>query len=542
MAYELPENLTSLDNDALDAALNEALDAFRGLNITAESDEESIVEAERIAPMIRTIREEQQARVAAAEARTQRVNDLLAEIPTEPTAENTDAPVAEVEQEAPTDTPSEEPVVAEQVPEPVAASVQSTVARVAQSAPAVVVPRRNATIVASADVPGFATGQELDDIGVAGMALAARLRGVPNTRMEGVPRQRFGAAIIRKDFGNLNQSAGQYDDYSLVQRAGEESRLPGGSLVAAGGWCSPSETVYDMCQLETVSGILDLPSIGITRGGLRYTQGPDFSDIYNQCGFHQTEDDAIAGECKTCCEVECPDFEEIRLEAVGYCVKVPILTNYAYPELIRRFTEGALVAHAHKVNAWKISQIATAAGAGVTVAGPTPVSFALDALELQAIGMRYQYRLGESALIEVIAPVFLKALIRMDVSRRTGVDWQAVTDAQIESTFSARNLKVQWVYDWQDLVVAGCAVTLPTTAQVLMYPAGTWVEGGGEIISMDAVYDSVGLESNTFTGVFVEEAILVVQRCTHTCKVTIPICVSGQTGAADLTACLAAAA
>lgn len=550
MAFNLPENLSALTDEELSALLSDGVAAFRELGITAESDETTIAEGERLAPLLRAITAERDARQGAVAARAQRANDVLASVPElsedtkakkEEEPEKEPAPAESEVKEEPTPE-TEEPVVSDTTPEAVAASAQSPVARAAQNAPAPVIPNnRVASLVAAADVSGFAAGQVLDDLGVAGRALVARLSSLPRGMAPSPVRQRFGAAVIRKDHGDLMQNR-EYDDYSLVHRTGAETRLPGGSLVAAGGWCAPSETVYDMCQLETVSGILDLPEFGVSRGGIRYTPGPDFSDIYNGCGFHQTEADAIAGECKICCEPDCPDFDEVRLDAVGYCVKVPILTNAAYPELIRRFLEGALVAHAHKTNAWVISQIETAAGAGVTLAGPTPVSFALDAIELQAIGMRYQYRLGESASIELIAPVWLKSLIRMDVARRTGVDWGSVTDAQVESNLSARNIKAQWVYDWQDIVVAGCAVTLPTSAKVLMYPAGTWTKGTSDVISMDAVYDSVGLESNTYTGVFVEEGVLVVQRCTHTCKVTIPICVSGETGAAALTACLTAAA
>jgi hypothetical protein len=541
--FNLPENLTGLSADELTELLNAGLDAFKELGITAEANEEAIAEGERIAPLIRAVREEQQARVAAAESRAQRAAELLATVP-EQTAENTEeeaAPAAEavVEQEAPTPTAEEAPV-AENIPEPVAASAQSPVSRAVANTPVQqAAPKRVASLVAAADVSGFAAGQDLDHLGLAGQAIVSRLRALPRGTSPSPVRQRFGAAVIRKDY-DLAQGR-DYDDYSLIQRAGEENRLPGGSLVAAGGWCAPSETVYDMCQLETVSGILDLPEFGVTRGGIRYTQGPDFSDIYNNCGFHQTEDDAIAGECKTCCEVDCPPFEEIRLDAVGYCVKVPILTEVGYPELVRRFTEGALVAHAHKVNAWTIQQIYTAAGAGVTVPADQPLSYALDAVELQAIGMRYQYRLGETATIEIIAPVFLKSLIRMDVARRNGQQWQSVTDAQVDATFSSRNLKIQYVYDWQDLLVSGCAVTLPANVELLMYPAGTWTKGTSDVISMDAVYDSVGLESNTYTGIFVEEGVLVVQRCTHTCKVIVPLCVSGETAAVTYAACLAAA-
>ncbi len=550
--YELPENLSALSDEELNAALNEGLDAFKELGITAESDEDTIAEGERIAPLVSAVRAEQTARVVAAEMRATRAAELLATVP-EQTAEVTEVeeavseePAAEavVEEEATTPIEIEEPTVAENViPEPVAASAQSPAVIAAQNAPAPVVRRRAgaASLIASADVPGFAAGQEMDDLTIAGQAVVARLKGLPKSNI-GETRQRFGAAIIKKaDFGLLTQGK-EYDDYSLIQEAGKESRLEGGSLVAAGGWCAPSETVYDMCQMETVSGIIDLPEVNISRGGLRYTPGPDFSDIYSACGFHQTEAEAIAGECKTCCEVDCPEFDEVRLDAIGLCIKAPILTNAAYPELVRRYIEGALVAHAHKMNAWLIGQMGTAAGAAVNpVVAGFPLSYALDALELQAIAMRYQYRLLENATIEVVAPIWLKALIRMDVSRRVGQDWQSVTDAQIEANFTARNIKVQWVYDYQDIVVTGCTVTIPTSVTVLMFPAGTWIKGTTDVINLDAVYDSVGLESNTYTALFVEEGALAVQRCTHTCKVTIPVCVSGQTAASDLTACLGVA-
>ena len=185
MAYELPENLSGLTDDELSALLNDGLDAFKELGITAESDEATITEGERIAPLIRAVRDEQQARVAAAEARAQRANELLATVP-EQTAEDTEAeeedpaqePVAEaeVEEEAPTPKDEdEEPVVSDNLPEPVAASAQSAVARAAANAPAPVVPRPAASLIASADVPGFAAGTEMDSLTDAGRALVARL-------------------------------------------------------------------------------------------------------------------------------------------------------------------------------------------------------------------------------------------------------------------------------------------------------------------------------------------------------------------------------
>jgi hypothetical protein len=572
--YELPENLSALSDDELNAALNEGLDAFKDLGLTAESDEDTIAEGERIAPLVQAVRAEQQARVAAAESRAQRAAELLATVP-EQTAEVTEVeeavseePVAEVEveEEAPTTTiENEESVVSDNIPEPVAASAaQSPVARAAANTPETVVPRRAAAVLtASADVSGFAAGQELDDLGQVGAALVARLRTLPKMPSSVSVMQRFGAAQIRKTgYGALVQDAGM-DDYSLMQRAGEESRLSGGSLVAAGGWCAPAETVWDMCSLEVVDGILDLPEVNITRGGIRYTRGPDFSTIYNQCGFHQrakggTGNDKdqffnvdAAGvlqstDCKECCKVECPPWEEVPLEAIGLCIKADILTNHAWPELVRRHIEGALVAHAHKVNKFLLAQMAIeAGGAGKAsiLIDPT-ASFALDGIEWEAVAMREKWHLGENATIEVVLPQWYKVLVKIDVARRNGQDWNTVTDAQVQSSFNARNLRVQWVQDLQPLTQHAFGDTKPTavppTASGFMYPAGTWAKGGSDIISLDAVYDSVGLEGNVYTGLFVEESILALQRCTETLAFTVKTCADGLTGPQG-TACLGAA-
>jgi hypothetical protein len=90
----------------------------------------------------------------------------------------------------------------------------------------------------------------------------------------------------------------------------------------------------------------------------------------------------------------------------------------------------------------------------------------------------------------------------------------------------------------QDPTVTGCVVTLPAAVTVPMYPAGTWTKGSTDVISLDAVYDSPNLEANQYTALFVEEGILAVQRCTHTCAVTIPVCVSGKGVLEDIDVCL----
>lgn len=542
--YELPENLTAQSAEELQALIDGGLDALRALKITAESPEEDVTEGERIVAAIKQVQAEVTTRAAdvARRDRAAGLQTFAAETPEEPTPETPDTPDQPETPAEPEGTIKPDEVLQG---EPVTAAAGSPARRAAANAAPMTVPARQTeavSLIAAADVPGFPTGAALEGLDAVCAAVLNRSRGLPTTRIGGDDgvRMRYGAAMIRKNgFGDLTQDETP-DDFALVWKASDERRLPGASLVAAGGWCAPSETLYDLCQFETVDGILSIPEMQITRGGIRWTQGPDFSDIYAACGFELTEAEAIAGTAqKTCCMVECPPFDEIRMDAIGLCVKTPLLTNTGYPELVRRFMEGALVAFQHKVNKYIIDNIQAAAGTPTLLEDNGSLEQTLAQIEILAVGLRYRYRMSQTQSIEIVAPFWLLTLLRMDIARRQFVNPSEVTDASINAWFTARNLMVQWVYDFQDLVNPdpGCMPTIPATVTILMYPAGTWVKGTANVINIDSVYDSTGLSQNVFTALFMEEGILAVQRCTQTCAYTIPICVSGRTAANDLTGC-----
>lgn len=553
---DLPADLTGLTAADLQARLDEALTAFRGLNITAETEDEAVIEqGETLHAQISALRAEQQRRNDAVAARRDRLAPLTAldtDEPVEPETPDPETPETP-DPEAPGEgddpvTPDEVLAPGERVPVAAGASRQLSptqrVARRQSASPTAPPPAddRMVTFSAAPDVPGYSNGQELADLDAVAKAISARCRNLPRMNLSTKGEQvqhRYGAVSIqRHGYGEFVQDTG-LNDHDLVWFAGNERRLPGNSLTAAGGWCAPSETLYDLCQYESIDGILSVPEIQVNRGGIRWTPGPDWSDIYEACGFFQTEADAIAGVCKTCCMVDCPAFDEVRLDAIGLCVKTPLLTEVGYPELTRRFLEGAIVAHAHRINKYRIDKIVAAAGTPVALTDEDALMVTLSKLEIAALGFRYRYRLAESTTLEIVAPIWLRTLLRIDEAMRPFGD-SNVTNAQIDAWFSARGMHVNWVFDWQDLSTDpnACDPTIPATATILMYPSGSWTSGTTDIIQMDAVYDSAGLEANVYTALFTEEGILMVQRCLHTCAYTLPICVSGRRAAMDLTACL----
>lgn len=543
---DLNQNFTSLDDAALVAYAAEVRAAFDALAGTDNPTIEQITEAESLAEHLDAIAAHQEAQVAAEADRIARAAALRerfsADAPEEAEAE-TEAEGSEEEgEEAVVEEPAE--TEEELVETPARGGVATLARRVTRPARPAAPP---VTITAAADVPDFSTGSKLNGLDTVSTALVNRMRGFGTPSGDGSIEnlQHYGVASFRLDFPEDLTIDRHSDDMEVLTYAARESRLPGGSLTksraltASGGWCAPSETLYDLCAGETAEGILSVPEVNVARGGIKYTSGPDFSTIYSNVGFCQTEAQAIAGTTKPCYEVPCPPFVEVRLDACGLCIKAPILTNAAYPELVQRWLSGAMIAHQHKMNAKVINAIVAAAGVSktITAAGSTTTD-TLGSLELIADGLRSKYRLPMEATMEVVLPFWVDGAMRTDLSNRMGVMPQVITDQVLQSHFAARGLNVSFVYDWQDSPFpAGTApaVAYPATVQAVMYPAGTFIKGTSDVINLNAVYDAASLATNIYTALFFEQGVLVAKMCNEAALVTLPICNAGRTGIANLT-------
>jgi hypothetical protein len=532
---DILSNLAELSDERLAEYGAEVRAEFDAL-ITAESPtSEQIDQAERYADAIDAVETERASREQTAASLAERAEALRTRF-TETPAEGTDEGGETASDEHPEENDSGEEDSGE---ESTQAAARPRVRELATRVPRPRAPaatRAPITITAAADVPEFSTGSALENLETVSTALLNRMRGfgTPSGDGENENLQHYGVAQFRMDFPPELTIDRHSDDMEVLAHASREHRLPGQSLVAAGGWCAPSETLYDLCTGETAEGILSVPEVNVARGGIKYTSGPDFSTIYANTGFSQTEAQAISGTAKTCFEVPCPAFVEVRLDVVGICIKAPILTNAAYPELVQRWLSGSLIAHQHRVNAKVIAALATAAGAAKVITGiGTTAGDTLGGLELIADGLRQKYRLSMTATLEVVVPFWAQSAIRADLSNRMGVATEVITDQVIAAHFSARNLAVSFVYDWQDLA-APPAVAYPATFQALMYPAGTFIKGTSDVINLNAVYDAASLATNLYTALFFEEGVLVAKMCNEAALVTLPVCNAGRTGTANL--------
>lgn len=326
----------------------------------------------------------------------------------------------------------------------------------------------------------------------------------------------------------------QADAIRVLDEVTNENRLPGGSLVAAGGWCAPSETIYEFLPTGAPGDLLSLPEVAVRRGGIKFPKEPDFSTVYDAIGFHQTETQAQSKTEKTCYEIPCSDFEELRLDVQGICITGGILQDKAWPELTRKYVDEALRLHQHKINAWRINKIVEGSTAVTGITGTFGTAGAvLSTIELQVADLKARHRIASNTSVEGFAPVWLRSIIRADLAYRDEVLPQQVTDADIDAHFRNLGANIQFVGDWQNDVIGGSTApkAWPTTVDVVLYPAGTWYSALEPVINLGVTYDATLLKTNQRIQMFTEDGVAVGKRGPESRKITIPVTVNGEVGA-----------
>jgi hypothetical protein len=541
-AFVIPTDIESLDSDALVEAVDGAFAAGRALSALPDEQitDEQAVELDALYEFHTAASTVLAARQSAAEERANRLSasrSAFAEsaVEDEVVEEEEEAPVEEEEATAPT------PV------KDTASARRSFASRAARATPpaqkkVAVHTAPSASLTAAADVPSFSAGQKFDNLNEAAKAIGVSLNNLPKNAPKGT-FSRNGAVVITLPENKFNQNEYRGRDSEMLLDAAKESRLEGGSLVAAGGWGAPSEIIMDFCSGETTDGLISLPEVTITRGGVQYTKGPTFADVMAATtGFwDMTEATAEAGtEQKTSLRPEIPDFVEKRLDAVGVMIESGLLLRQGWPEVIARYAELALVVHQYKMHAKTINQILAFTGAAV----PVPNGFGnavdvLNVLDVVAYGERQRTALAENATLEVVLPRWVKGVLKADLANRMGADIEFfnITDAQIDAWLAARGLRVQWLAYWQNLDTDtdGIATKYPATVEAIMYPAGTYVRGTSPVITLDTVYDSVNLKNNDYVHLFTEQGTVVTNPCYTGRRISLPLVANGRTGAADLT-------
>lgn len=537
--YELPEDIASLSAEDLDTHLTQAIEAFQ-----QRRDDPNLTTAEMpalraLGEGIRALRAEQENRAAEAASALAELDALNTELGLTP-----EEPEPEPEPETPA---AETEPATESEPELVTAAVTrrpalnlAALRRPAQPMPQAPEPEPEPgiTLRASVDMHGLAVGTTIDmDTAVEGVtnhAIALKTKGArgSGTGLVASYSLPFSDDLIVKDKAN------PYEGSLAVIRAADQKRLQGGDLVASGGWCAPSETLYDYTGIACPEMLWDAPEIQMSRGGLRFFQTP-LLDVAAMT-WDWTEADDIAagtpgGPTKPCFKVPCPTPTEVRCTAYGTCVEAGILTERHFPELVRYYVQTAMVAHEINLRRSLYDAARTASTAVTTAVSFAAFSAVYGAVALQAADMIERLNLCDNIGIEVVFPWFARNLFMADIARQQGVSITDLNPNIIQNAFTSLGVRVQFARGLAPDVptnIGGptAATAWPADLEFLIYPSGTFQIGRGAEVNLGVIHSPELFQTNDFSALFSEECAALAVRNAFSRRVTVAVCADGSVG------------
>lgn len=612
---EVPEDLSTIDEDANLEVLEDSLVAYFDQEVDGGNAEAADLEA--LAEDIERVRTERTAREEAAAENAERIEAIRNRVHTPEASDDAEGDDDGDDDEGDDPGDGDDPEgsgdagAEAETPELVTAGATRQPNRAARRASARETARRSGrprvpgggliTLAASADVPGYATGQAMNLTDVA-RGMHARARALSN----GSPRVQVATANVPMEF-QITSGMSAEAALEVIERASDPGRLNLMDLTAAGGWCTPSENSYELFALDGSTGLFDAPTIGISRGGINvptyieidaadgalwvWTEDQDasvaltLSDIdvaanvatittsephLLQAGdtvsitsslpnldgpyivatvvdadtftiattgvANATDGTGSAIRQKGCYRIPCPEWIDYRLAAYGLCLAHGNLSDRAFPELTRRYVSLVLNAHLHRNSALQIASVISATHSDpvtVTAVGSDSYGELMSALELQIEDYRSEHKISRNVVLEVGLPTWTNAMLRSNLAMRQGVDLLAVTDAQLAAHFAARNVRPQFLEDFDPLYNGAAALVWPASIRFFIYPAGSIGIGNGGSIDLGVVRDSRLNATNDFTAAWSEQFWTLFRRGPKGRLVTATLNTTGVTGCCD---------
>ena len=474
------------------------------------------------------------------EAPVEVVEDVPAEVPAENTAFSTEEPqtktIAPEEQEgqAPVTATAEQPFEAPADRQPVV--------QVSEPAPV--------TITAGADIPGYTAGSEIKNMHEVAVAMEKRLHSL--RRVNGGDGEQHIVASFATSFpeSRVLTTDAESNMLKISAVAGPEA------LVASGGHAAPFEVKYDIYSIGSTNmrPVRDsLPRFQADRGGIRFITPPSlalgFSNNTSDSTSRLTYDNAVGqwlastdltpgSNSKTSLTVTSSYENTVATYAQTLQIKFGNLMTRAYPELIARHNELALVQHAREAEQNLVSAISTASTAVTT---SSVLGFGRDFLlqaRRAAVGYRQRHRLAPDTQLQAIVPVwFYDAMIADLTLAMPGDGTLDLSKSEVDSYLANVNVTITPYMDSDtsssNLIgtqSAGALNQFPNTLVWYLFAEGTFIFLDGGTLDLGIVRDSTLVGTNDYL-MFLETFENVAKVGIESLKITSTINVNGAASA-----------
>jgi hypothetical protein len=401
--------------------------------------------------------------------------------------------------------PTESLETTQEAPVTAAADGQEVVVQAPEDA--LPVPRASATvaITAGADIPGVTAGSPLDNMRGVADVFAKRLHSLRN--VNGGDGEQSIVASLNIDYPDsrtLDSGSGE-ENWDKIQNV-----VSAQAITASGGYCAPLDVRYDLFGL----GVNDRPvkdalaAFRADRGGLRYSVPPVLSGSAGAVGLWTAATDAAPGtSTKPCLTVTCASETTKVVDAVTLCLQFGNMMTRAYPELVARHNELAMIQHARFAELQLLAAIKSGGTALTAAKELGAVRDILDQINKAAAGYRYRHRMAPESPLRFIAPAWLRDAFRSDVSKQMpgdSDDQHALADARIMRWFASRNINASWsleglpTYGGPGVGTTSVLAEFPTTIEWDLFAEGTFLFLDGGTLDIGIIRDSTLVGTNDY--------------------------------------------
>lgn len=347
---------------------------------------------------------------------------------------------------------------------------------------------------------------------------------------------------------------------ALCAGAADPSNWTDDSLVASGGFCAPTEALYDVEQISVATRPLrdGLPDFQADRGGIRFVPPPNLADVLvDQSGgavgeWSNTTDITPGESVKTCQTVACDDPSEVYTRAIYRCLGFGNFQTRAYPERVQAWILNAAAAWASKAEQEALDDI-SANSAPVTTTLLLGATRDLFAMVIQlAAAERNRQRMDPEARLRVVFPSWVVDMMHVDLIRQQPGDGLentiGATRDRIRGWFANANVNVSFHQDQrtggdQIFGAQGAGNDLrdfPDVVEWFLFHEGAHVYLDGGELDLGLVRDTTTNETNDYR-IFAEHWQAVAFRGIFSYRVRSTVCPNGQSALPITTATLCSA-
>ena len=410
-------------------------------------------------------------------------------------------------------------------------------------------PAIKVAITAGADIPGYTAGTNLTDMNEVASAMEKRLHTL--RRVNGGDGEQHIVASLTVQYPESRTLTTDAESNALkITAAAEETQ----ALVASGGHGAPFEVKYDIFGLGSTTDrpVRDaLPRFQADRGGIRFVTPPSFitynataANSYNYrdaVGVWTAANDSAetpSPSTKLSMTVTSAAENTVSTDAVTLQLQFGNLMTRAYPELIARHNELALVQHAREAELNlldKISAGSTAVNAHVaTTEAPNLIGFARDFLvqvRKAAVAYRSCHRIDAGTRLKAIVPAWIYDAMAADLALNMPGDGSlGVGEAEIKGYLSSSNVDMVSSLDLNAFLgQAGSAARLlefPDQITWYLFAEGTFLFLDGGTLDLGIIRDSTLVGTNDYK-MFIETFENVAKVGIESLAITSSLSING---------------